>query len=74
MGSRWDVYEKFVDDDIHWLSIINSIVVILLLTFTIGYILRTILKKDINFYRSQNDFTNLEAQSLKNEPDDQGWK
>jgi transmembrane 9 superfamily protein 2/4 len=31
-ASRWDVYLKMTDSQIHWFSIINSIMIVLFLT------------------------------------------
>ena len=47
IGSRWDVYEKFGDSSIHWVSILNSLFVTFLLSLVIFYILKKALNKDI---------------------------
>lgn len=64
---RWDLYLKGnTDDEVHWFSIINSLLVVLLLTGMIAMILIRALNKDIARY---NDETALEEAA-----EETGWK
>jgi transmembrane 9 superfamily protein 2/4 len=52
-ASRWDVYltnNNAVSDKVHWFSIVNSIVIVLFLSFMVGMILVRALNKDISRY------------------------
>ena len=48
--SRWDVYLQINDDQIHWFSIINSLVVLIFLTGMVAMIMMRILHKDLTRY------------------------
>ncbi|KAJ1975966.1 Transmembrane 9 super member 2 [Dimargaris verticillata] len=65
-GTRWDAYLLTYDSQIHWFSIINSMVVIIFLTGMIAMVLVRTLRKDIARYNS------MEAQEDLQE--DFGWK
>ncbi|RKO89014.1 hypothetical protein BDK51DRAFT_24443, partial [Blyttiomyces helicus] len=54
-GTRWDRYLETPDAQIHWFSIINSIVIVLMLTGMIAMILLRALHKDISRYNSFAD-------------------
>ncbi|KAI8805604.1 hypothetical protein BJ742DRAFT_819421, partial [Cladochytrium replicatum] len=65
-GTRWDSYLKMIDPQIHWFSIINSIVIVFMLTGMIAMILLRALHKDISRY---NAFTEEDGGM-----EDFGWK
>lgn len=67
-ASRWDVYMKSTSAEarIHWMSIMNSVLVVLLLTVIIGFILVRALRKDLARY---ND-----PESLEEDREETGWK
>jgi hypothetical protein len=50
IGSRWDAYQFLGDEEIHWLSILNSFVITLVLTLIIAHILRRTIRKDLKEY------------------------
>lgn len=61
-ASRWDSYLHVNDPNeikVHWLSIINSFVVVLFLTGLIAMILLRILKKDISYYNDEEEDNNV---------------
>ncbi|KAJ1565232.1 hypothetical protein HK096_003904, partial [Nowakowskiella sp. JEL0078] len=64
-GTRWDNYLYVLDPQIHWFSIINSIVIVLMLTGMIAMILLRALHKDIMRYNSFGD---------EDQSEDFGWK
>lgn len=67
-ATRWDIYMKGGenDDRIHWMSIINSLLIVIFLSFMVGMIMMRTLHKDFNKY---NDPENEdEAQ------EETGWK
>ncbi|KAJ3065535.1 hypothetical protein HDU98_011115 [Podochytrium sp. JEL0797] len=51
-GTRWDKYLHVTDAQIHWFSIVNSIVIVLMLTGMVAMILLRALHKDISRYNS----------------------
>ncbi|KAJ3333759.1 hypothetical protein HDU76_004255 [Blyttiomyces sp. JEL0837] len=51
-GTRWDKYLHVKDAQIHWFSIINSIVIVLMLSGMIAMILLRALHKDISRYNA----------------------
>ncbi len=46
-ASRWDVYLEMADTQIHWFSIINSVVVVFFLSGIITMIIIRTLRRDI---------------------------
>ncbi|KAH6562874.1 hypothetical protein BASA61_010160 [Batrachochytrium salamandrivorans] len=54
-GTRWDHYLHVFDPQIHWFSIINSIVIVLILGSMVTMILLRTLHKDIARYNSIGD-------------------
>ncbi|KAI8820980.1 uncharacterized protein EV422DRAFT_48270 [Fimicolochytrium jonesii] len=54
-GTRWDHYLKTQEPQIHWFSIINSVVIVLMLTGMIAMILLRALHKDIARYNTFGD-------------------
>jgi transmembrane 9 superfamily protein 2/4 len=50
-ASRWDIYLLMTDNQIHWFSIINSLIIVLLLTGMVGMIMMRTLNADLRRYR-----------------------
>lgn len=68
-ADRWDVYLIGApDDDLHYFSIVNSLMIVLFLTGAIGTIMIRTLKKDISIY---NEMESLEDGAGTEET---GWK
>ncbi|KAM7542392.1 hypothetical protein Aperf_G00000013192 [Anoplocephala perfoliata] len=65
-ASRWDVYLITGDGQIHWFSIINSIIIIIFLTAVMGVILLKTLRRDIASYNREEDSEEIIEES--------GWK
>ena len=67
-STRWDVYMKTssVESRIHWFSILNSLLIVLLLSAMIGFILIRALRRDLARY---ND-----PEAIQEERDETGWK
>ena len=65
---RWDVYFKGnPDDEIHYFSIVNSLLIVLFLTGVVAMIMLRTLHKDISTYNEIN--SNIEEQGSET-----GWK
>jgi len=65
-ASRWDIYLKMTDNQIHWFAIINSIIVVLFLSIMVAMILARALHKD---------FLNLQMQDSSDDAVEEfGWK
>jgi len=64
-ASRWDVYLQMTDDQIHWFSIINSLMIVLFLSGMIAMIMMRTLHADFRRYRE-----NLDSP----EEEETGWK
>ena len=64
-ASRWDVYLNNAGGEVHWISIINSFGLILLLSFIVGNVFKRAVSRDITLY-NENDEMDLEH--------DAGWK
>ena len=65
--SRWDVYLKGnPDDEIHYFSIVNSLMIVLFLTGVVAMIMLRTLHKDITSYN--------EMQTLEEAQEESGWK
>eukprot|EP00922_Rhytidocystis_sp_ex-Travisia-forbesii_P046301 GHVS01069026.1.p1 GENE.GHVS01069026.1~~GHVS01069026.1.p1 ORF type:complete len:661 (+),score=74.55 GHVS01069026.1:409-2391(+) len=64
--SRWDAYLKVVDREIHWFTIINSLMIVLFLSGMMALILLRTLLRDIARY---NDMDNIEEAQ-----EESGWK
>ncbi|GJN38969.1 hypothetical protein PR202_gb28055 [Eleusine coracana subsp. coracana] len=65
-ASRWDTYLLMTDDQIHWFSIINSLMIVLFLSGMVAMIMLRTLYRDISKYNQ-----------LENQEDAQeetGWK
>lgn len=71
-ASRWDVYltmNNAVSDNVHWFSIVNSVLIVLFLAFMVAMILVRTLNKEINKYnRVMTDEEKAEA------AEESGWK
>lgn len=65
-ASRWDVYLNMSDDQIHWFSIINSLMIVLFLSGMVAMIMMRTLYQDIAKYNDLD--TQDEAQ------EETGWK
>lgn len=66
-ASRWDVYLKgSPDDQIHWFSIVNSLMIVMFLTGMVAMIMARTLNRDIMKY---NEETTAEEQI-----EETGWK
>eukprot|EP01098_Paradermamoeba_levis_P002333 TRINITY_DN1273_c0_g1_i1.p1 TRINITY_DN1273_c0_g1~~TRINITY_DN1273_c0_g1_i1.p1 ORF type:complete len:624 (+),score=162.27 TRINITY_DN1273_c0_g1_i1:757-2628(+) len=65
-ASRWDLYLRMTDDQIHWFSIINSCMIVLFLTGMVAMIMMRTLNADFRRYREME--TQEEAQ------EETGWK
>jgi len=50
-ASRWDSYLLMTDDQIHWFSIINSLMIVLFLTGMVAMIMMRTLNADVRRYR-----------------------
>lgn len=64
---RWDVYLQMADSQIHWFSIVNSIMIIVFLTGMVAMILLRTLRRDFARYNKED---------LAEDPDldETGWK
>lgn len=66
-ADRWDVYLVGApDDDIHYYSIVNSLMIVLFLTGAIATIMIRTLRKDIAGYN--------ELQTIEEQKEESGWK
>ncbi|EEC83245.1 hypothetical protein OsI_28561 [Oryza sativa Indica Group] len=65
-ASRWDTYLLMTDDQIHWFSIVNSLMIILFLSGMVAMIMLRTLYRDISKYNQLG--TQEEAQ------EETGWK
>lgn len=69
-ASRWDVYLSMnnrYDDDVHWFSIINSLLIVVFLTGMVAMILIRALHKDLTRY-------NMTDEERAEEREESGWK
>lgn len=66
-ASRWDLYLKMTNSEIHWFSIANSICIVLFMSGTIAMILVRTLNKDLARYNDL-DLTEEDKQ------EETGWK
>jgi transmembrane 9 superfamily protein 2/4 len=65
-ASRWDTYLLMMDDQIHWFSIVNSLMIVLFLSGMVAMIMLRTLHRDISKYNQLE--TADEAQ------EETGWK
>jgi len=66
-ASRWDVYLDMADTQIHWFSIVNSVVVVFFLSGIITMIIIRTLRRDIAKY-------NMAEDDLEDSIEETGWK
>lgn len=68
-STRWDVYLKAspMESRVHWMSIINSVCVVLLLSVVIAVVLIRVLRRDFQRY-------NADPESLEEDREETGWK
>ncbi|KAI6241350.1 Transmembrane 9 superfamily member [Aphelenchoides fujianensis] len=71
-ASRWDVYLKMKDVQIHWFSIINSLVVLACLSGFVSVILIRTIRRDIERFNRSEDLSNWNRQ--EDALDESGWK
>ncbi|KAF9438457.1 hypothetical protein BGZ76_007711 [Entomortierella beljakovae] len=65
-NNRWNLYLVSTDIQVHWYSIVNSIVIMLFLTGLVALIIMKTLRKDIAIYNEED---------MKDDQDDgAGWK
>lgn len=64
-ASRWDIYLYSSEGQVHWISIVNSFGLVLLLTLIVGNLFRRAVGSDIRSYNESADF---DAEI------DSGWK
>lgn len=67
-ASRWDLYLKMSDSEIHWFSIVNSVVIIVFLAAMVALILVRTLNRDMRKYNEILEMTEEEQQ------EETGWK
>mmetsp|Transcript_4466 Transcript_4466/g.5527 ORF Transcript_4466/g.5527 Transcript_4466/m.5527 type:complete len:636 (-) Transcript_4466:845-2752(-) len=66
-ASRWDVFLRSSEDDqIHWFSIINSLMIVMFLTGMVAMIMMRALNKDIARYNNE--------ESAEDAQEETGWK
>lgn len=71
-ASRWDAFLKVKESKIHWFSILNSLLVVLLLTGLVALVLVRTLHKDISKYNSV--IMDEESSALEDISEEVGWK
>merc|ERR1719217_1397850 len=65
-ASRWDLYLYMGDDQVHWFSILNSLVIVFLLSGIVAMIMVRTLRRDLAEYNSAEEKEELLEES--------GWK
>ena len=65
-ASRWDLYLYMGDDQVHWFSILNSLVIVFLLSGIVAMIMVRTLRRDLAEYNSIEEKEELLEES--------GWK
>ncbi|KAK9840498.1 hypothetical protein WJX74_010676 [Apatococcus lobatus] len=65
-ASRWDTYLLMMDDQIHWFSIINSLMIVLFLSGMVAMIMMRTLHRDISKYN--------QLDSAEEAQEETGWK
>ncbi|KAF7539086.1 hypothetical protein G7054_g2463 [Neopestalotiopsis clavispora] len=77
-ATRWDKYLHVFDPKIHWFSLVNSAVVVVILVLTVSSVLFRALKKDIARYNrlDQINLDDLSGTSALEDgvQEDSGWK
>jgi len=67
-ASRWDVYLYATDEQIHWFSIVNSLMIVLFLTGMLAMIMMRTLHRDLRRYAE------MDAESKEEAQEESGWK
>ena len=65
-ASRWDTYLQMMDDQIHWFSIINSLMILLFLSGMVAMIMVRTLRRDISQYN--------QLETVEEAAEETGWK
>lgn len=65
-ASRWDTYWLMADDEIHWFSIINSMMIVLFLSVMTALIMLRTLHRDITVYN--------QLETAEETQEESGWK
>lgn len=65
-ASRWDTYLKMTDTQIHWFSIVNSVMIVLFLSGMVAMIMLRVLSRDITKYNT--------ADATEEAQEETGWK
>uniref|UniRef100_A0A7C9A613 Transmembrane 9 superfamily member n=1 Tax=Opuntia streptacantha TaxID=393608 RepID=A0A7C9A613_OPUST len=65
-ASRWDAYLLMSDDQIHWFSIVNSLMIVLFLSGMVAMIMLRTLYRDISKYN--------ELETMEEAQEETGWK
>ena len=65
-ASRWDTYLLMTDTEIHWFSIVNSMMIVLFLSGMVGLIMLRTLRRDITKYN--------ELETPEEAAEESGWK
>merc|ERR1719253_1495283 len=65
-ASRWDTYLLMGDEQIHWFSIVNSLMIVLFLTGMVAMIMMRTLHRDFNRYNATEAAEDVEEET--------GWK
>lgn len=78
-ATRWDKYLHVFDPKIHWLSLVNSAVIVVFLVLTVMSVLVRTLKKDIARYNrldqiNLDDLSGTAALEEDGVQEDSGWK
>ena len=71
-ASRWDVYLSMggrVDNDVHWFSIVNSVMIVFLLSGMVAIILLRTLRRDVLYYNRTPT-----EEEREEEREESGWK
>ena len=77
-ATRWDQYLHVYDPKIHWFSLVNSAIFVVLLVVMVSVVLLRALKKDIERYNrldySLDDLSGTSAAVEDGVQEDSGWK
>ena len=72
-ASRWDTYLSMQDQQIHWFSIVNSVMILLFLSGMVAVIMIRTLRRDITNY-NQLDQILLDDAAMSQDAEETGWK
>ncbi|EAL73174.1 TM9 protein A [Dictyostelium discoideum AX4] len=67
-NKRWDIYFESNDNSVHWFSILNSLMIVFILTVMVAMIIIRTLKKDIRRY------TSIDTSEDRDSQEETGWK